>query len=160
MLHLVVNLVVKGAVVGRGGNGGIAHAVYGGWGNEYETNFTKTRRDGSPGAPGLRVRHAKVNLIIDGGIIARGGSGGGATPNGLSTKYNYAIQGVPGGGGAPFGRVLTDVPISQEVTQFRLFFDNHYQIDKGSDAQKDIPGKGYQRNAGDYGSPLSGSGGG
>ena len=157
---LVVNLIVKGVVVGRGGDGGIAHAAYGGWDSEYETNFTKTRRDGSPGAPGLLVRHSKVNLIIDGGIVARGGSGGGATPSGISTKYNYAIQGAPGGGGAPFGRVLTDVPISQEVPQFRSYFNNDYQTDKISDAQRDIPGSGYQRNNGDSVTPLSGNGGG
>ena len=157
---LVVNLIVKGGVVGRGGDGGIAHAAYGGWESEYETNFTKTRRDGSPGAPGLLVRHSKVNLIIDGGIVARGGSGGGATPSGISTKYNYAIQGAPGGGGAPFGRVLTDVPISQEVPQFRSYFNNDYQTDKISDAQRDIPGSGYQRNNGDSVTPLSGNGGG
>nr|WP_314523974.1 host specificity factor TipJ family phage tail protein [uncultured Acinetobacter sp.] len=157
---LVVNVIVKGTVVGRGGDGGIAHAAYGGWESEYETNFTKTRRDGSPGAPGLLVRHSKVNLIIDGGIVARGGSGGGATPSGISTKYNYAIQGAPGGGGAPFGRVLTDVPISQEVPQFRSYFNNNYQTDKVSDAQRDISGRGYQRNNGDSVTPLSGNGGG
>ncbi len=101
-----------------------------------------------------------VNLIVKGAVVARGGSGGGATPSGISTKYNYAIQGAPGGGGAPFGRVLTDVPISQEVPQFRSYFNNDYQTDKISDAQRDIPGSGYQRNNGDSVTPLSGNGGG
>ncbi|EKU55900.1 hypothetical protein ACINWC323_1315 [Acinetobacter sp. WC-323] len=156
---LVVNLTIKGAAVGRGGEGGIAHAAYYGE-SEYETAFTKTRRDGGIGAPGLLVRHAKVNLIIDGGIVARGGSGGGATPNGLSTKYNYALQGACGGGGAPFGMALSFVPTSSEVPRFRGYFNNNYETDKVSDAQRDIPGKGYQRNNSSEVSPLSGNGGG
>lgn len=156
---LVVNLTIKGAAVGRGGEGGIAHAAYYGQ-SEYETAFTKTRRDGGIGAPGLLVRHAKVNLIIDGGIVARGGSGGGATPNGISTKYNYAMQGTCGGGGAPFGMALSFVPTSSEVPRFRGYFNNNYQTDKVSDAQRDIPGQGYQRNNSSEVSPLSGNGGG
>lgn len=156
---LVVNLTIKGAAVGRGGEGGIAHAAYYGE-SDYETAFTKTRRDGGIGAPGLLVRHAKVNLIIDGGIVARGGSGGGATPNGISTKYNYAMQGTCGGGGAPFGMALSFVPTSSEVPQFRGYFNNNYQTNKISDAQRDIPGQGYQRNNSSEVSPLSGNGGG
>ncbi|OBY75251.1 bacteriophage protein [Acinetobacter gyllenbergii] len=156
---LIVNLTIKGAVVGRGGEGGIAHAAYFGE-SDYENAFTKTRRDGGQGAPGLLNRHGKLNLIIDNGALARGGSGGGATPSGVSTRYNYAIQGVPGGGGAPFGMALTKVPISSEVPQFRGYFNNNYQTDKVSDAQAEIPGQGYRKQTKDEGSPLSGNGGG
>ncbi|KYQ84247.1 hypothetical protein AWW72_10115 [Acinetobacter sp. NRRL B-65365] len=156
---LVVNLTIKGAIVGRGGDGGIAHAAFYD-GNDYENAFTKTRRDGSIGAPGLLVRHSKVNLIIDGGIVARGGSGGGATPSGRSTRYSYAMQGTCGGGGAPFGMALSYLPTSSEVPQFRGYFNNNYQTNKISDAQRDIPGRGYQKLDSDYSSPLSGNGGG
>ncbi len=155
---LVVNLTIKGTAIGRGGDGGIAHAAYLGE-SDYENAFTKTRRDGHAGAPGLLVRHSKVNLIIDGGIVARGGSGGGATPSGISTKYNYAIQGVPGGGGAPFGRVLSYVAVAQEVPQFRAFFENNYIVNKVSDATLTVPGQGYRKQDKDEGTPLSGYGG-
>ncbi|MHC0353830.1 host specificity factor TipJ family phage tail protein, partial [Acinetobacter baumannii] len=73
---LVVNLTIKGAVVGRGGDGGLPHLAFGAWESDPDYNFTKTRRDGFQGAPGLLNRHSKLNLIIDGGTLARGGSGG------------------------------------------------------------------------------------
>ncbi|WP_047428654.1 host specificity factor TipJ family phage tail protein [Acinetobacter sp. neg1] len=158
---LVVNLIIKGTVIGRGGDGGVAHAAYrSGTSNTADDAYTKTRRDGYAGAPGLVNQHSKVNLIIDGGIVARGGSGGGATPSGLSNRYAYGLMGVPGGGGAPYGRVLTNVPIAQEVPRFRAFFDNNYIVDKVSDATFDTPGKGYQKLDSDYSSPVSGGGGG
>ncbi|WP_332604789.1 host specificity factor TipJ family phage tail protein [Acinetobacter sp. ESBL14] len=158
---LVVNLIIKGTVVGRGGDGGVAHAAYrSGTTNTADDVYTKTRRDGNAGAPGLMNQHSKLNLIIDGGIVARGGSGGGATPSGLSNKYAIGLMGVPGGGGAPYGRVLTDVPIIQEVPRFRAFFDNNYIVDKVSDATFDTPGKGYQKLDSDYSTPVSGGGGG
>ncbi|MGS9696943.1 host specificity factor TipJ family phage tail protein, partial [Acinetobacter baumannii] len=72
---LVVNLTIKGAVVGRGGDGGLPHLAFGAWESDPDYNFTKTRRDGFQGAPGLLNRHSKLNLIIDGGTLARGGSG-------------------------------------------------------------------------------------
>ncbi|HDX5811020.1 TPA: hypothetical protein RP340_003776, partial [Acinetobacter baumannii] len=71
---LVVNLTIKGAVVGRGGDGGLPHLAFGAWESDPDYNFTKTRRDGFQGAPGLLNRHSKLNLIIDGGTLARGGS--------------------------------------------------------------------------------------
>jgi len=55
---------------------------------------------------------------------------------------------------------LSFVPTSSEVPQFRGYFNNNYQTDKITDAQRDIPGRGYQRVTGDYGSPFSGNGGG
>ncbi|MEN3590329.1 host specificity factor TipJ family phage tail protein, partial [Acinetobacter baumannii] len=64
---LVVNLTIKGAVVGRGGDGGLPHLAFGAWESDPDYNFTKTRRDGFQGAPGLLNRHSKLNLIIDGG---------------------------------------------------------------------------------------------
>ncbi|MGY5399072.1 host specificity factor TipJ family phage tail protein, partial [Acinetobacter baumannii] len=70
---LVVNLTIKGAVVGRGGDGGLPHLAFGAWESDPDYNFTKTRRDGFQGAPGLLNRHSKLNLIIDGGTLARGG---------------------------------------------------------------------------------------
>ncbi|RPE30871.1 hypothetical protein EC846_1572 [Acinetobacter sp. BIGb0102] len=158
---LLVNLIIKGTIVGRGGDGGAAHAAYrSGTSNTADDAYTKSRRDGYAGAPGLLVRHSKVNLIIDGGIVARGGSGGGATPSGVSNQYGYGLMGVPGGGGAPYGRVLTNVPIAQEVPRFRAFFDNNYIVEKVTDATFDTPGKGYQKLDSDYSSPVSGNGGG
>ncbi|MGZ3152010.1 host specificity factor TipJ family phage tail protein, partial [Acinetobacter baumannii] len=68
---LVVNLTIKGAVVGRGGDGGLPHLAFGAWESDPDYNFTKTRRDGFQGAPGLLNRHSKLNLIIDGGTLAR-----------------------------------------------------------------------------------------
>ncbi|MGF0614324.1 host specificity factor TipJ family phage tail protein, partial [Acinetobacter baumannii] len=67
---LVVNLTIKGAVVGRGGDGGLPHLAFGAWESDPDYNFTKTRRDGFQGAPGLLNRHSKLNLIIDGGTLA------------------------------------------------------------------------------------------
>ncbi|EMH1596941.1 hypothetical protein RHS00_003751, partial [Acinetobacter baumannii] len=107
-----VNLTIKGAVVGRGGDGGLPHLAFGAWETDPDYNFTKTRRDGFQGAPGLLNRHSKLNLIIDGGTLARGGSGGGATPSGIYTGLSYGVQGIPGGAGAPFGRVMSGQPIS------------------------------------------------
>ncbi|MGJ0035549.1 host specificity factor TipJ family phage tail protein, partial [Acinetobacter baumannii] len=43
---LVVNLTIKGAVVGRGGDGGLPHLAFGAWESDPDYNFTKTRRDG------------------------------------------------------------------------------------------------------------------
>ncbi|TPT82628.1 hypothetical protein FJU55_15905, partial [Acinetobacter baumannii] len=88
---LVVNLTIKGAVVGRGGDGGLPHLAFGAWSTDPDYNFTKTRRDGFQGAPGLLNRHSKLNLIIDGGTLARGGSGGGATPSGIYTGLSYGV---------------------------------------------------------------------
>ncbi|HBC3628185.1 TPA: hypothetical protein KD214_003109, partial [Acinetobacter baumannii] len=48
---LVVNLTIKGAVVGRGGDGGLPHLAFGAWESDPDYNFTKTRRDGFQGAP-------------------------------------------------------------------------------------------------------------
>lgn len=42
----MVNLTIKGAVVGRGGDGGLPHLPYGDWEKDSDFNFTKTRRDG------------------------------------------------------------------------------------------------------------------
>ncbi|MGQ4012166.1 host specificity factor TipJ family phage tail protein, partial [Acinetobacter baumannii] len=47
---LVVNLTIKGAVVGRGGDGGLPHLAFGAWESDPDYNFTKTRRDGFQGA--------------------------------------------------------------------------------------------------------------
>ncbi len=91
------------------------HLAYGDWEKDSDFNFTKTRRDGFQGAPGLLNRHSKLNLIIDGGTLARGGSGGGA-----NTKWylHWIIlwwgSGNSGGAGAPFGRVMTGQPISND----------------------------------------------
>ncbi|MGX9592171.1 host specificity factor TipJ family phage tail protein, partial [Acinetobacter baumannii] len=57
---LVVNLTIKGAVVGRGGDGGLPHLAFGAWESDPDYNFTKTRRDGFQGAPGLLNRHSKL----------------------------------------------------------------------------------------------------
>jgi hypothetical protein len=46
----VVNLTIKGAVVGRGGDGGLPHLAFGAWSTDPDYNFTKTRRDGFQGA--------------------------------------------------------------------------------------------------------------
>ncbi|EKL51683.1 hypothetical protein ACIN5180_1264 [Acinetobacter baumannii OIFC180] len=47
-----MNLTIKGAVVGRGGDGGLPHLAFGAWSTDPDYNFTKTRRDGFQGAPG------------------------------------------------------------------------------------------------------------
>ncbi|MCZ1176811.1 host specificity factor TipJ family phage tail protein [Acinetobacter pittii] len=159
---LVVNLTIKGAVVGRGGDGGLPHLAFGAWTSDPNYNFTITRRDGFRGAPGLMNRHSKLNLIIDGGTLARGGSGGGATPSGIYTELGYGVQGVPGGAGAPFGRVLTGQPIYNDTQDWRWYLEGGYLlVVKVTDAEAEIPGKGYRTpNDGRYGSPLSGDGGG
>ncbi|WP_227063328.1 host specificity factor TipJ family phage tail protein [Acinetobacter pittii] len=159
---LVVNLTIKGAVVGRGGDGGLPHLAFGAWTSDPNYNFTRTRRDGFQGAPGLMNRHSKLNLIIDGGTLARGGSGGGATPSGIYTELNYGVQGVPGGAGAPFGRVMTGQPIHNDTQDWRWYLEGGYLlVVKVTDAEAEIPGKGYRTpNDGRYVSPLSGDGGG
>ncbi|WP_109847080.1 host specificity factor TipJ family phage tail protein [Acinetobacter baumannii] len=158
---LTVNLTIKGAVVGRGGDGGLPHLAFGAWSTDPDYNFTKTRRDGFQGAPGLMNRHSKLNLIIDGGTLARGGSGGGATPSGIYTELGYGVQGVPGGAGAPFGRVMTGQPIYNDTQDWRWYFNGDFMVVKVTDAEAVIPGKGYRTPNGDrYVSPLSGDGGG
>jgi len=160
--NLIVNLTIKGSVVGRGGDGGLPHLAFGAWSTDPDYNFTKTRRDGFQGAPGLLNRHSKLNLIIDGGTLARGGSGGGATPSGIYTELGYGVQGVPGGAGAPFGRVMTGQPIYNDTQDWRWYFTGGYlMVVKVTDAEAEIPGKGYRTpNDGRYASPLSGDGGG
>ncbi|OCY72721.1 hypothetical protein BFR88_16890 [Acinetobacter pittii] len=159
---LTVNLTIKGSVVGRGGDGGLPHLAYAGLSNDPDYNFAKARRDGFQGAPGLMNRHSKLNLIIDGGTLARGGSGGGATPSGIYTGLNYGVQGVPGGAGAPFGRVMTGQPIYNDTQDWRWYLEGGYLlVVKVTDAEAEIPGKGYRTpNDGRYVSPLSGDGGG
>lgn len=157
---LIVNLTIKGAVVGRGGDGGLPHLAYGGRSSDPNYSFTKTRRDGFQGAPGLMNRHSKLNLIIDGGTLARGGSGGGATPSGIYTELGYGVQGVPGGAGAPFGRVMTGQPIYNDTQDWRWYFIDSFMVVKVTDAEAEIPGKGYRTQNDRYGSPLSGDGGG
>lgn len=156
---LIVNLTVKGSVVGRGGEGGIAHAAYGGWTADPDFNFVRTPRNGFRGAPGLLNRHSKLNLILDGGTLARGGSGGGATPSGIYNQIGYGVQGIPGGGGAPFGMTMTKVPLSYDWPERRIYYDDKYRTDKVTDAQAEIPGQGYRNQNDRYGSPLSGNGG-
>ncbi|MGM1136678.1 host specificity factor TipJ family phage tail protein, partial [Acinetobacter baumannii] len=156
---LVVNLTIKGAVVGRGGDGGLPHLAYGGRSSDPNYSFTRTRRDGFQGAPGLMNRHSKLNLIIDGGILARGGSGGGATPSGIYTELGYGVQGVPGGAGAPFGRVMTGQPIYYDTQDWRWYFIDSFMVVKITDAEASVPGKGYRTQNDRYGSPLSGDGG-
>jgi len=158
---LVVNLTIKGAVVGRGGDGGLPHVAFGAWTSDPNYNFTRTRRDGFQGAPGLMNRHSKLNLIIDGGTLARGGSGGGATPSGIYTELGYGVQGIPGGAGAPFGRVMTGQPIYNDTQDWRWYLEGGYlMVVKVTDAEAVIPGKGYRTQNDRYGSPLSGDGGG
>lgn len=158
---LVVNLTIKGAVVGRGGDGGLPHLAFGAWSSDPDYNFAKTRRDGFQGAPGLMNRHSKLNLIVDGGTLARGGSGGGATPSGIYTELSYGVQGIPGGAGAPFGRVMTGQPIYNDTQDWRWYFEGGYlMVVKVTDAEAVLPGKGYRTQNDRYGSPLSGDGGG
>jgi len=159
---LTVNLTIKGSVVGRGGDGGLPHLAFGAWSSDPDYNFAKTRRDGFQGAPGLMNRHSKLNLIVDGGTLARGGSGGGATPSGIYTELGYGVQGVPGGAGAPFGRVMTGQPIYNDTQDWRWYFTGGYlMVVKVTDADAVTPGKGYRTpNSDRYVSPLSGDGGG
>ncbi|CAI3110965.1 hypothetical protein MWMV17_MWMV17_00654 [Acinetobacter calcoaceticus] len=158
---LTVNLTIKGSVVGRGGDGGLPHLAFGAWSSDPDYNFTKTRRDGFKGAPGLMNRHSKLNLIIDGGTLARGGSGGGATPSGIYTELSYGVQGIPGGAGAPFGRVMTGEPIYNDTQDWRWYLNGGYlMVVKVTDAEAVMPGKGYRTQNDRYGSPLSGDGGG
>ncbi|EKL42500.1 hypothetical protein ACIN5098_1119 [Acinetobacter baumannii OIFC098] len=104
-------------------------------------------------------RHSKLNLIIDGGTLARGGSGGGATPSGIYTGSSYGVQGIPGGAGAPFGRVMTGQPISNDSQDYRLYLESYLLVMKITDAEASVPGKGYRTQNDRYGSPLSGDGG-
>lgn len=156
---LVVNLTIKGSVVGRGGDGGLPHLAYGAWETDSDFNFSKTRRDGFQGAPGLLNKHSKLNLIINGGTLARGGSGGGATPSGIYADSSFGVQGCAGGGGAPFGRVMSGQPVYSDSQDWRLYLDGYLIVMKSTDADAEIPGKGSRVVNSYVTSPLSGDGG-
>lgn len=89
--NLIVNLIIAGKQIGRGGDGGVAYPY------AYATSQTPGR-NGHQGAPGLLNRHAKLRITVkDGGVLARGGSGGGAGGG--------RDGGSMGGGGAPYGNL-------------------------------------------------------
>ncbi|ETQ75364.1 hypothetical protein P667_3988, partial [Acinetobacter baumannii UH5107] len=69
----------------------------------------------------------------DGGTLARGGSGGGATPSGIYTELTYGVQGIPGGAGAPFGRVMTGQPISNDSQDWRWYLNGDFMVVKVTD---------------------------
>lgn len=86
---VIINLIIAGKLIGRGGDGGIAYP--------YQQQATPAR-NGHAGAPGLLNRHGKLRITVkDGGIIGRGGSGGGTG----SGKQGGSV----GAGGAPYGNL-------------------------------------------------------
>ncbi len=143
---LTVTLVIKGNAVGRGGDGGVPHTAY--YSPDSPPAYIQ-RRDGFKGAPGLNNQHTKLKLIIDGGTLARGGSGGGAgTAHKSYSGGSSARQGTPGGGGAPYGRVLSGiVPDAEYVTsdgnEEYTFWFSRLHVYKQVNATKTMPGQGY-----------------
>ncbi|EMT96072.1 bacteriophage protein, partial [Acinetobacter baumannii ABNIH10] len=67
--------------------------------------------------------------------------------------------GIPGGAGAPFGRVMTGQPITNDSQDWRWYFNGDFMVVKVTDAEATVPGKGYRTQNDRYGSPLSGDGG-
>lgn len=150
--NLIVNLVIAGAVVGRGGDGAFANS------GKYDPAGVE-QRNGYAGAPGLRNRHNKLRIILDGGVLARGGSGGGSGANGIGK--GVSISGTSGGGGAPYGRVLSGVAGDPNYTGYRYF--QGVSVLFTTDATKDTPGQGmiisYSSASGFMATPTSGKGG-
>lgn len=60
----------------------------------------------------------------------------------------------------PFGRVMTAQPIYNDTQDWRWYFIDSFMVVKVTDAEAEIPGKGYRTQNDRYGSPLSGDGGG
>ena len=103
-------------------------------------------------------RHSKLNLIIDGGTLARGGSGGGATPSGIYTGLSYGVQVFRWS----WCTIWTghDRPANfKRLTRLALVFGSYFNVLKITDAEASVPGKGYRTQNDRYGSPLSGDGG-
>lgn len=137
--NLTVNLIIAGITVGRGGDGALGNEAYYGGGS---VPSDIGQRNGYAGAPGLRNRHGKLKVVVDGGVLARGGSGGGAGANGKSSYRFNGIEGTSGGGGAPFGRVLSGMQPTYETTWGRAF--NNTRVPSSTDATRDTPGTGFQ----------------
>lgn len=140
-----VYLTVKGNLVGRGGDGGIAqHGI--GVPSTYPQdennmwNRVKVARNGFAGAPAIENNHPSFYLTIDGGVVARGGSGGGASSAGYSGGLSYTINGVCGG--APYGRVLSNVNPELELDLWRDYAYS-FRVSKSTDASKDEAGIGF-----------------
>lgn len=157
--ELIVNFVVKGDLVGRGGDGGLAHSA-----NAYAENWAP--RNGYVGAPAISNSHPNLRLIVDGGTVARGGSGGGA--GAMYKAYggtSSASEGTSGGGGAPFGRVLSGhQPVFEAVNyqgrNIYAFWNGLITVNQETKAIRSIPGQGYYYSIDNQlTSPTSGNGG-
>lgn len=97
-------LQIAGAVVGRGGAGGMLGRTEDDTDKTYPDRYPGLDRStaiaGGPGAPGLRNRHANLSLLIEsGGVLSGGGGGGGRGGHKTGT---YSRPGI-GGSGAPYG---------------------------------------------------------
>lgn len=160
-----IYLTVFGTVCGRGGDGAVAQEGLG-WATDIPGLAAEvaTRRDGYAGAPGIHNTHANFHLLIDKGIVARGGSGGGASPAGYSTYTSTAAAGACGAGGQPFGGVLSgeNYEYMQGTTVEIYAYAYSLLVHKKAFASKAAPGQGYQSTLGasnGYTTGTSGDGG-
>lgn len=157
-----IYLTIKGDVVGRGGDGGLAqHSIGADTTDQSILPMVKQQRNGYRGAPAISNEHPNFNLIVDGGTVARGGTGGGASPAGYSTALNYAINGCCGGGGAPFGQALSGVYPELEYDSDKVYWKD-MRVPNTAVAGKTSGGTGYSKGFdGSYGysSGISGNGG-
>ena len=97
-------LQIAGAVVGRGGAGGMLGRTEDDTDKTYPDRYPGLDRStaiaGGPGAPGLHNRHVNLTLMIEsGGVLSGGGGGGGRGGHKTGT---YSRPGI-GGSGAPYG---------------------------------------------------------
>lgn len=127
--NLIVNLIIAGKQIGRGGDGGVAYPY------AYATSQTPGR-NGHAGAPGLLNRHAKLRITIqNGGVLARGGSGGGAGGG--------RDGGAMGGGGAPYGSVNFNAVKDQDGNNDDIFIAEQVRVPNTSMATRESKGLGF-----------------
>lgn len=162
-VNVNIYLTIRGSAIGRGGDGGLAQHGIGtpGQSDTEILNKVKVQRNGFRGAPAILNQHPNLYLIVDGGTVARGGSGGGAGPSGYSYAVNYAINGCCGGGGAPFGQALSGVYPESEYDTAYIFWKD-MRLPKTAIASKSTVGSGFNISANGsypYSTPKSGNGG-
>ncbi|EKL51685.1 hypothetical protein ACIN5180_1265 [Acinetobacter baumannii OIFC180] len=60
---------------------------------------------------------------------------GGGQHQGYLYGLSYGVQGIPGGAGAPFGRVMTGQPITNDSQDWRWYFNGDFMVVKVTDAK-------------------------
>ena len=124
---LIVNLVVAGKQIGRGGDGAVAYPYA-------YAEVQMPARNGHAGAPALLNQHSKLRITIkDGGVLARGGSGGGSG-GGME-------GGSMGGGGAPYGNI-SFIAVKDYDGFESIIIPEQVYVFNSTMATKDVPGVG------------------